>query len=99
MQKTFNTFEIKFSKCYIVTDDCQTKKAQKGIKRTYQVADRDDFLGALYVDDKAQKIQYNLLNYDKKYSTICLKTIEKPALNPIYTKMKLKNRVLCEPYD
>ena len=89
---------MKFSKCYLITDDCQTKKAQKGIKRTYQTADRDDFLDALY-EGETRQIQYNLLNYDKKYSTICLKTIEKPALNPIYTKMKLKNRVLCEPYD
>ena len=81
-----------------MTDDLQTKKAQKGIKRTYQVANRDDFLGALY-NDENHKVQYNLLNYDKKYSTICLKNVEKPAINPIYTKMLIKNRVLCEPYD
>ena len=82
----------------MVTDDLQTKKAQKGIKRTYQNANRDDFLDTLY-NDKVQQVQYNLLNYDKKYSTICLKSVQKPSLNPIFTKMFLKDRVLCEPYD
>ena len=95
--KIFN-FKCCSSKCYLVTDDNDVKQAQKGIKRKYQKAEISQFLDALYAN-KIPRVEYNQLNFDKKHTTICLKSVQKPALNPLYTKMFVKDRVLCLPYD
>ena len=55
-------------------------------------------LDALY-ENKVDAVNYQVLNFQKDRSCICLKSVEKPALNPIYTKMRLTNKVICTPYE
>ena len=87
-----------FSKCYFITDNISTKRAAKGIKRSHANSSKKEYLEALY-ENKVNTVNYNVLNFQKDKTCICLKNIAKPALNPIYTKMRLTNKVICTPHE
>ena len=89
---------VSFSKCYFVTDGNCSKRAAKGIKRSHANASKEEYLAALY-DNKVNDVNYKVLNFQKDKSRICLKTVQKPALNPIYTKMRLTDKVICTPHE
>ena len=86
------------SKCYFITDNISSKRAAKGIKRTHANSTKEEYLKALY-ENSVNTVNYNVLNFQKDKSCICLKNVSKPALSPIYTKMRLINKVICTPHE
>lgn len=86
------------SKCYFITDEVSSKRAAKGIKRSHANSTKEEYLKALY-QNSVDTVNYNVLNFQKDKTCICLKNVSKPALNPIYTKMRLINKVICTPHE
>lgn len=82
----------------MITDNISTKRAAKGIKRSHANSSKEEYLKALY-ENSVNNVNYNVLNFQKQHTCICLKSTTKPALNPIYTKMRLRNKVICTPHE
>lgn len=62
-----------------------------------QTATRDNFYRALY-HDEIENVNYTHLCWDKAKSQMALTHSSKPSLSSVYTKYRIKNKVLCEPY-
>ena len=82
----------------MITDNISSKRAAKGIKRSHANSTKEEYLKALY-ENKVETVNYNVLNFQKDTCSICLKNVAKPALNPVYTKMRLTNKVICTPHE
>ena len=85
-------------KCYLVMDDESSKWAQKGIKKRKQDCQREHYLKALY-QNEIPTASYSLLNWNKAASQMALTAMKKPALSIVYTKFRVRNTVICEPYE
>ena len=85
-------------KCYLVFDEDSSKWAQKGIKKRKQDNNKELYLRALY-NNEIPEISYSLLNWNKKASQMALTAVTKPLLSIVYTKFRIRNTVICEPYD
>ena len=86
-------------KCYWIGVSSQDNKhAQKGITYSSQTAGLEDFRVALY-QDVTPFVDMASLRYSKETSGMAIYKIQKPALNSIYTKFNVLNRVKCIPYE
>ena len=90
--------KVSYSKCYYVADETTSKWAQKGIKTRHQTCQREEFLKALY-ENQIPTASYNQLNWNKHKSQMALTSVTKPALSTVYTKFRIRDKIVCEPYD
>ena len=81
-----------------MADETSSKGAQKGIRHSHQVCQREEFLEALY-SNTIPLASYNQLNWNKFRSKMAITAVTKPALSVIYTKFRVRDKVICEPYD
>lgn len=93
-------FEISYihRKCYYVCDQSSSKHAQKGVKARHQNCRREEFLEALY-NDRIPVASYNQLNWNKHKSQMAVTPVTKPALSIVYTKFRVRQKIICQPYE